>query len=524
MNTLNCFFSKNRTLTFIFSLTISCVGLTQPSIEWQKSLGGSSGEVATDVVLTPDGGYLAVGEARSANGDVMGNKGLSDVWLVKLNALGAFQWQKTFGGSQNEFATEVLPTTDGGYIITAYAMSSNGDVGFNHGEADYWIIKTDALANVQWKTVLGGSGEDVVRSVCQTADGGYILSGESSSSDGDMTGSHGDSDGWVIKLSANGSLEWQRALGGSERDAINTIFQMPDGSYLMAGSSASSDGDVGSNRGAEDVWVVKLSSTGELIWEKNWGGSKLDLGLTIRPTADGGYVVCGESESNDGDVGFTRGEVDTWILKFDSNDHLEWKKTYGGSISDVTGYIRQTPDGGFVAAGLTRSNDYDVSGYHGGLFDGWVIKLSSTGQLEWQKTLGGTDLDDLNAVWPTPDGGYVVAGTSDSQDGDLTSNQGGLDLWVIKLSSTLGWDDFVVPVNSLKIFPNPAQESITLNLPAETSPIQVKAYNELGQEMLRKTIIIGELLDISQLPNGSYTVVVTTVSGQIFSKKVSKKA
>jgi hypothetical protein len=267
----------------------------------------------------------------------------------------------------------------------------------------------------------------------QTADGGFVAAGHTGSADGDVTGHHEESDWWVLRLGPKGALVWEKALGGSCNEEAASVRQTADGGFVVAGHAMSPDGDVTESRGGADAWIVKLTPSGALEWQRALGGSEEDCASQIRQTADGGYVFAGHTTSDDGDVSGSHGGADFWIVKLGPRGELEWQKTLGGSGADKAHSVLQTPDGGYIAAGETSSNDGDVSGNHG-KEDFWVVKLGPKGALEWQKAMGGSDSDSAKEIQAAPDGGYIVGGSSSSQDGDAEGNRGWQDYWVVKLA------------------------------------------------------------------------------------------
>jgi hypothetical protein len=236
--------------------------------------------------------------------------------VVKLSEDGSLQWKKCFGGKGADFANSVQQTTDGGYIIAGRSDSNDGDVTGNHGDLDFWVVKLSEDGSLQWQKSFGGSGIDEAESIRQTADGGYIIAGNSLSYGGDVTDNHGYVDLWVVKLSDVGSLQWQKTYGGSRYESVFSVRQTSDGGYIIAGYTDSKDGDVTGNHGKEDFWVVKLSDVGSLQWQKTFGGSGMDVAYSIEQSSDGGYVVTGQSDSNDVDVKGNHGSSDFWVVKF----------------------------------------------------------------------------------------------------------------------------------------------------------------------------------------------------------------
>jgi hypothetical protein len=403
-----------------------------PGIQWQKSFGGTNDEGANSIQQTDDGGYIVAGYSDSNDGDVSGNHGTHDYWAIKLDADGDIQWQKSLGGSASELAQSIQQTGDGGYIVAGSTGSIDGDITGYHSDGDYWVVKLDAGGDMQWQKALGGSARDYAYSIQQTGDGGYIVAGSTGSNDGDVSGNHGYSDAWVVKLDAAGSLLWQKSLGGSGSEFAQSIQQTGDGGYIIAGESTFNDGDVSGNHGYSDYWIVKLDAGGGMQWQKSLGGSGNDYAQSIQQTGDGGYIVAGYSDSNDGDISGNHGVVDYWIVKLDEDGDIGWQKSLGGSYGDYANSIQQTGDGGYIVAGYSESNDGDVSRNHGD-GDCWIVKLDAGGGTQWQKFLGGSDSVVANSIRQTDDGGYVVAGWSESNDGDVSGNHGNRDLWVVKL-------------------------------------------------------------------------------------------
>lgn len=422
--------------------------MAQPTVQWQKSYGGTKGDKANAMTPTKDGGFVLAGMSASTDGDITGNHGGADYMIVKVNSTGTLEWQKSLGGTIYDEANAIKQTTDNGYIVVGGAKSNDGDVTGHHGsdtaKADYWVVKLNSAGSIEWQKSLGGTGDDVARSVQQTSDGGYIVAGSAKSTNGDVTGGHGGNDYWIVKLSATGDIQWQKSLGGSGDDIAFAIDQTADNGYVVAGSSSSSDGDVTVNHGARDFWIVKLDNTGNLVTQVSYGGSNDEAALTIKATTDGGYIVSGRTASTDGDVTGNRGQEDFWLLKLDNKGGLRWQKTFGGSDNEEANSIQQTSDGGYIVAGFTTSNDFNIEGgNHNKLTaDAWLLKFNDSGVVQWKKCYGGTGSDAAEQVYETADKGYVFAGVSNSNDGDVSGNQGTFDAWLVKLIP----DPFLLPL------------------------------------------------------------------------------
>ena len=407
---------------------------TPPAIEWHKSLGGSYDDEATSIQQTRDSGYIVAGWSKSANGNVTVNHGKGDYWIVKLNHIGAMDWQRSLGGSEFEKAYSIRQTRDNGYIVVGWSASNDGDVTGLYDTNNYancWIVKLNDTGLVQWqKSFRGGNGSDS-RSIQQTRDGGYIVAGWYYSN-----GSILNPDYWIVKINDTGAIEWQRFLGGSDGDCATSIQQTKDGGYIVAGWSESTDGDVMGNHGSYDVWVVKLNDTGTIQWQRPLGGSGHDVSNCIQQTLDGGYIVAGYSRSKDGDL--TENPAisylgDFWILKLNDSGAIQWQRLLGGSKYEHAYSIEQTDDGGYIVAGESTSTADEIAGNHGKC-DAWIVKLNATGSIVWERLLGGSKDDEACSIQQTIDGGYVVVGISKSNDGDVTGNHGNDDYWIIKLA------------------------------------------------------------------------------------------
>ena len=407
-----------------------------PEIEWQKCFGGSNYDYAHSIQQTSDEGYVVVGSTRSIDGDVSGNhKGnVYDCWILKLNLLGEIEWQKCLGGAKNESCGTIQQTSDGGYIIAGGTESNDGDVYGNHGNHDMWVVKISFSGNIEWQKCFGGTEFDVATSIQQTFDGGYIVAGYTSSNDSNVTGNHGSSDIWVVKISSSGNIVWQKCLGGKDSEKCSTIKQTIDGGYICAGETYSSrNGDVSYNHGSSDYWIVKLNNIGDIEWEKCFGGSKHDFAVDIQETYDRGYIVTGITESNNWDVSGNHGKSDYWIIKLNYSGFIEWEKCLGGSNYDDAMSIQQTFDGGYISAGSTYSKDGDVESDHN-YEDYWIVKLNPLGEIKWQKCLGGSSSEMASFVQQVNDGGYIISGFTQSNDGDVSGNHGDEDAWIVKLS------------------------------------------------------------------------------------------
>ncbi|MDC1259887.1 hypothetical protein N8091_04080, partial [Flavobacteriaceae bacterium] len=287
---------------------------SEVEIEHIKTLGGSKNESAQAVTKTTDGGYAILGYTQSKDGDITNKSNESyDYWVIKYDATNQLQWQKTYGGSGDDRGADLVQTSDGGYAVIGKSKSNDFDVSENAGFDDFWITKLTENGAISWEKTYGFAGSDTPNSIIQTNDNGFLLTGvlDVSASNGQgnrqttMSQRHAGGDYWVIKLNANGEREWSNYYGGSFTDTAYDAIQTEDDDYIIAGSSDSNDVDISNTNGGYDYWVIKISSTGSLIWEKSFGGSEIDEARAICQTSDGNYLIVGDTRSDDLDVSQT---------------------------------------------------------------------------------------------------------------------------------------------------------------------------------------------------------------------------
>jgi hypothetical protein len=408
--------------------------ITEITTTWGASFGGTKNDVAMSIDRSLDGGYWLAGSTYSSDGDIQLLQGKSDLWVIRLNAGGQMMWQKTYGGSGDEVAHAVKATGDGGAIVVGPTTSYNGDVAGNHGIQDFWIVKLDSLGNAEWKKCVGGTAADIPYEVSLTHDGGYVIAGITYSGNGDVTGYHGGGDYWIIKTDSLGNLLWQKTYGGSAIDFVHALVASADGGYLVSGYARSADGDVLLNNGQEDMWILKLNSAGELLWQKSYGGTGGDGATSAVQTVDGGYALVGTTHSFNVDVTGNNGSHDFWVIKIDSAGTILWKNCLGGEEDDDATGLYYTADHGMIVTGASQSVEGEVSG-HIGMKDYWVAKLDANGLIEWQQSFGGSKDDLANAIVQLQDGSFAVAGQSKSNDFEVTGNHGQYDVWVARFSS-----------------------------------------------------------------------------------------
>jgi PKD repeat protein len=272
---------------------------------------------ARSSIMALDDGFLFAGATYQP--------GSPDAWLIRFDTMNHVVWEQFFGGSSSEVSKNMARSKDGNFYVLCYSSSNDGDVSGNHGWGDYWLIKFDPAGNLLWQKCYGGSLEEFPNDIKVLKDGGFVLFGSSRSSDGDATGNKGGTDYWLVRTDSAGTILWQKNYGGSLDDNGASIIVQPDESFILTGSSYSANGDISNHHGSTtttDFWIVKVSNDGQLIWEHSYGGSDYEGALTALSLSSGAVVVAGSSDSDmDGDVSedcfdYDGGPLQSgWILK-----------------------------------------------------------------------------------------------------------------------------------------------------------------------------------------------------------------
>jgi hypothetical protein len=361
----------------IISLILLFTAQSYAQTQFQVDVGSSSCDMVTNAIQTYDGGYAICGQIQN-----------SDMYVVKFDPEGNLQWTRKVGGAINEIANSIVQTTDGNYVVCGYTLS------FGAGNLDMYFVKLNSSGSVIWNKTVGGSAIDNAVSIIQTTDGGSIAAGYTYSF------GEGNADMFIVKLDSSGNLQWSKTIGGTGHDNAWSIIKTADGGYILAGETLS--------YGADDMFIVKLDSNFMLKWSKTIGGTDDDYANYIFQSSDGGYGVIGDS--------WVGAYSYIYAARLDSSGNIEWSNKYINS-NDEYGYtMNQTSDGNFIIGGYS-----DHGQYYGCLF-----KLSPVGAVQWGKILPC----DGTRIMKTTDGGYVVAGSSN------LAGAGCYDFCIVKYDSS----------------------------------------------------------------------------------------
>jgi hypothetical protein len=366
-----------------------------PALQWNRTYGGENYEFAWSVIQTSDGGYCVLGSTNSRGA------GGYDFWLVKTDAKGNEQWNRTYGGALQDEGWSLIQTSDKGYLLAGRTKSFDGGQ-YN----DLWLIKVDSNGAVEWNQVYGGGGEDEafrVVQIIQTTDGGYAIAGRTNSFGA------GYYDFWLLKTDAHGNMEWDKTYGGAGQDDARSLVQTGDGGYMLAGYTSSF------GAGGYDFWLVKTDTNGNVEWNKTYGGPDDDWAFSMTMTNDHGYALAGRTNS------FGNGNWDFWLVKTNATGDKEWDTTFGGTGDDEAFSVTQVEDGGYALCGHTYS-------FGMGDADAWIVKTDNLGNERWNQTFGGANEDMARSLSRTSDNGLIVAGWT------YSLGSGASDFWLMKLA------------------------------------------------------------------------------------------
>jgi hypothetical protein len=437
---------KNKIVLTIVALAgvFGTQAQTSAGIQWERTFGGSEKDFASQVKPTSDGGYVVGGYSYSGASGTKTSAayGLGDYWIVKLDASGNKQWDRSFGGTNFDGITALQQTSDGGYVLGGISFSdaSGNKVSAHYGAGDYWVVKLDGNGNKLWDNSFGGTSNEVLHSVRQTSDGGFILGGISFSgiSGNKTSASQGAGDFWIVKLDGNGNKQWEKSYGGNDRDELHDLSQTSDGGYVLGGSSRSgvSGNKTSANQGTNtsDYWLLKLDGSGTKQWEKVYGGNDADELYSVQQTSDGGYILGGHSYSaaSGNKTSGNYGSHDYWVVKVNSSGNKQWENSYGGDNADELHSVEQTSDGGYRLGGISSSGTSGnktstSSGSDSG--DYWIVKLDGNGNKQSEQCIRGNYSADIFRLQQTPDGSSIIAGLSLSSEN--------LDYTIAKLAPAL---------------------------------------------------------------------------------------
>ncbi len=526
------------TFTLIFSLIVSTEVIAQSidiSLVSQLTIGGDNFDAATNILKLSDGGYLVGGISDS---NISGEKtdscrGDFDYWVIKLDAQFNEVWQRTFGGDSLDGLNSMLQTSDGNILVggTSRSQTSGDKTAQSKGITDMWVIKIDANGNEIWQKTYGGDSHEKLRDIVELANGRLLFSGHSDSEiSGDKTAQpKGSIDYWLVVTDSIGNVLFDKCYGGDDVDAINDASLLPNGNILLTGNTTSPlSGDKTEELyGYINIWLVCLDSTNwSVVWDKTIGGNTFDIKARTEVLDNRIYTaVISQSDSGGTKSENSRGDSDYWITCLDINGNVMWDKTIGGVAKEEGIAITKTSSGNLLIGGISRSNSsFEKEENSKGDYDLWPVCIDTNGNIKWQKTIGGSLSDGMQAVLEISPSNYILCGNSESTiSGDKTDiSRGWFDYWIVEVSSSVGISE--TGTLELTMFPNPAFEELRISIPASVD----ENYTLLLSDNNGKVIINQALrggsneINLGDLSQGVYTVSVLDEILNIASRKIVK--
>lgn len=479
-----------KLLTAILILCSNLLFAQYIQFNWQTCFNNPLYDRASDIVATEDG-FLIVGFSQITEGGIPPYGDDFDIWLIKTDLGGNFLWEKLIGGSHQDASVQIVPSSNGNYYIIAGSVSSDGDITSDPypESSNYWIIKIDGEGNIIWERITGGNGGEHAYRGTPTWDGGIVTIGWSGSMDGDISQYYGSYDMWLVKLDSLSTKVWDFSAGTAGPEFGQAVIETSDKGILAGGTTVTmGDGNIECTTGPDraDAILFKLDSIGNVQWQHCYGGSEHES-ITALLEIEDGYILGAYTMSNDGDVagcgyhqGWYHGEytMDIWLVKVDFSGNIVWKKCFGGTQFEDIYRIFQTSDGNLVVFGTTNSFDGDVVGNHSipGHHDIWMFKVSSSGNLIWQRCIGGVGDQTIDpGVIQLSDVEYAIASsTTPYPDGDMNCTyipEDGYGMWVFSITDTtfVGLPNLEQISENIGLYPNPASDFVFVDIPKEFS-------------------------------------------------------
>lgn len=499
----------------LFFLSFSSISNCQ-SIDWENHYGGKSIEKVFSIIQTDNGDLLMAGESNSKD-SIIDNYGSSDAWLIRTDEEGNLLWQKNYGGSDLDHFKSIKKAGSG-YILAGITASPDNDVANHIGEIDFWLTKVSEDGSLEWEKTLGGLYNDFCEDVIVTNDGAYLVGGHAERTDAEQGNTFGNIDILIYKISSSGEILWEKTYDQSFFDRFAKMIPTSNG-YLLGGSSYK-EGE------GNNFWIIEIDNDGNVLWEKNYGGSDYDVLDDITAAADGGYFLGGTSKSTDGDGMSTPfGLNDYWVLKIDELGKIIWESKYGHEFFDALNTVIPNPDGGALLCGTSDGKDLFES------TDFWAVKIDKDGLVEWSKNYGLPNGDFFGEAIPTRDGGFVLGGTGQISQVDFDVDN---DFLVYKICddevANCGQSNAVHSnssnISNIKLSPNPSSDKVYIQFEnKQVESIELLLY-DVNSKLLNRQLIESHSglnnyeLDLSTYADGIYFVHLIAPQGQLISKLI----
>ncbi|HRG22947.1 MAG TPA: gliding motility-associated C-terminal domain-containing protein [Chitinophagaceae bacterium] len=424
LNSCKIFHKRPGFILIAFILLNNVVAAQAPSLYWEQYYGGSKIDFLGLILKTTDTGYVIGGHGQSTDGDFNGiNNGSTDFEVLKLDVCGRKIWSNISGGNALDLLYSIKETKEHGFLLSGYTTSTNLQNGYHGGASDAIVVKLDANGNTLWLKTFGGSNVDFLHNSIFLADSSCMIVGCTTSTNGDGDPQAASKNGWVLKLDKNGNVLWKKFFGNTG-SILYDIVASDDGGFFICGTITIA--------GFSNVLLVKIDDMGNQLWENNYGGSGAEFPYSMKKTMSGGYMLICNTKSNDGDVTGNHGDQDAWVVCVDGDGNLLWQKCMGGSALELMRSLAVLADGTYVFSGYSNSVDGDIT-QNTGMSVGFAFCLENTGGLIWTRCYGGSNRDEFYGAESSPDGSVWLSGITSSSDGDISGNHSSGDFMLLKL-------------------------------------------------------------------------------------------
>lgn len=515
--------SGNKHIAVLLILLGGCLFGNAQKIRWQVCLGDLGYDNGHVMIPVENGCFLVGGTTSSTKGIGEGNHSNNfDLVAAKISGEGKIIWSKCIGGTNKEEFGDMKQTPDGGVILIGTTKSIDGDAADGHGKKDLLVAKLDALGRLEWTKCYGGLGNDRGTAIIPTAEGGYLIGGESGSNTGNISTHKGGLDAWVAKIDAYGMVEKEKSLGGRGNETVKLLHETRPGRYMVICATTSTEGDIKDHIGAKDVWIASLSKNFDFVWTRSYGGSDFDEvhGMTFNHRGE--YVFSGSTFSEDEDLDLTtnHGLGDSWMFLITEDGNLAWSQTYGGAKSEGGNGVAQCPDRGYIMVGTSNSEDRYVP-VNKGLYDGWIVRTDSIGRKLWSATFGGEDFEYLYDVMALDDDNFMALGFAESVKGDLIEldKEIGNDFWLFRFSAPNS-EEGSFPKSSNYVTGYVSSATTNIPLAAEIILTDNKTLKEVGA---RKSARENGIYNLGLDKKGDYSIMITSPGYMFYGQDIDFK-
>lgn len=504
---------EHRYAAFIvLSINLSLNALAQPPVNWERNYGGSQLDGFHGMTLMPDGGMVAAGYSNSVSAMVEGNNGGVDFWVMRMDAQGNMAWNHNFGGSAEDIAHAVRVGADGNIHVVGHSYSTGG-FGQQLTELDIVYMRLDPDGVVLHTQRLAGGLGSFPCDVLPLPDGGCIIAATTW-----IDPAANNADVHLFRLGADGIVVWEERFGGSDFDSAFNMELHTNGELVVAATTRSNDGDVTGHMGLGDGWLLRLDLEGNLIEQRVFGGAYDDQLTRAVPMADGGLILTGYISYPMLIFGTMQPTTRVWALKLSASGNVQWEHDFGGTMGDYGWHVLPTADLGYLLFAYAYSPTGDISVFHGTI-DAWLIKLNAYGNIVWDRSFGGWDIDGPSALLPTPDDGLLLAMFVDAPNAEMTGYLGSLDAWVVKLGGAgVGFDEVVGTAPFIRS--DGSGEGYMVDLASGNGTTTLEVLDPSGQVVLVRSANQNNMhLQLGDYAPGVYILRVTTM-GQRYTFKL----